>query len=65
MTLSRLSLLTAASLGAAALMSGCVAMTENHYGVERQAVARIGDFGEATLINASGQNIGRAVLTQG
>ena len=65
MTLPRLSLLLAASAGAAALMSGCVAMTENHYGAERQAVARVGDFGEATLINASGQNIGRAVLTQG
>lgn len=65
MTLPRLPLLIAASVGASALMSGCVAMTENHYGAERQAVARIGDFGEATLINASGQNIGRAVLTQG
>ena len=28
-------------------------------------MARIGDFGEATLINGSGERIGRATLTQG
>ena len=48
MTLPRLPLLIAASVSACALMSGCVAITENHYGAEGQAIARIGDFGEAT-----------------
>jgi len=64
MTLPRLPLTLATTVGAAALMSGCVAITENHYG-HRQSMAPVGDFGEATLINASGQTIGRAVLTQG
>lgn len=65
MTLSRLPLILATTAGLGALMSGCVAITENHYSREDKAIARIGDFGEATLINASGQTIGRAVLTQG
>lgn len=65
MTLPRLPLTLATTVGAAALMSGCVAITENHYGHDRQSMAPVGDFGEATLINASGQTIGRAVLTQG
>ena len=65
MTLNRLPLLLAATAGLGALMSGCVAITENHYGRDDQSVARIGDFGEATLINGSGERIGRATLTQG
>lgn len=65
MTLPRLPMILTTTVGAAALLSGCVAITENHYGHDTQSMARIGDFGEATLINASGQTIGRAVLTQG
>ena len=47
-----------AALGACAGMSGASGMT----GATRAAV---GDFGEATLVNAQGRNVGRAVLTQG
>ena len=65
MTLPRLPLILATTVGAAALMSGCVAITENHYGRDGQSMATVGDFGEATLIGASGQTLGRAVLTQG
>ncbi len=45
-------------------LGACVSVTSyEHSG--RPARAATGDFGEATLINASGANIGRAVLTQG
>lgn len=53
-------------LAALALPLGaCVSVTENHYQARTATRAAVGDFGEATLINASGQRIGRAVLTQG
>ena len=45
-------------------LGACVSVTSNDYSW-RPARAVVGDFGEATLINASGANIGRAVLTQG
>ncbi len=45
-------------------LGACVSVTSNDYSW-RPARAATGDFGEATLINASGANIGRAVLTQG
>ena len=46
------------------LLGGCVSVTAMDYsdGPDRAA---IGDFGEATLMNASGATVGRAVLTQG
>ena len=45
-------------------LGACVNVTAHDYSW-RPARAATGDFGEATLINASGANIGRAVLTQG
>ena len=45
-------------------LGACVSVTSNDYSW-RPARAATGDFGEATLITASGANIGRAVLTQG
>lgn len=46
-------------------LGACVSLTENHYTPEPAARAAMGDFGEATLRNAAGETIGRAVLTQG
>ncbi|RZJ01727.1 MAG: superoxide dismutase family protein [Brevundimonas sp.] len=62
MRLARLSALAALPLIAA--LGGCVSVTaiDNSDGPDRAA---IGDFGEATLMNASGARVGRAVLTQG
>ena len=45
-------------------LGACVSVTSNDYSW-RPARAVVGDFGEATLINASGANIGRAEQTQG
>jgi Cu-Zn family superoxide dismutase len=47
-----------AALGACAGMSGAS-------GTAGETRAAVGDFGEATLVNAQGRNVGRAVLTQG
>ncbi|MFN3931797.1 MAG: superoxide dismutase family protein [Brevundimonas sp.] len=56
--------LALAVLPLAAVLGACVSVTDNDYGSAPDRAA-VGDFGEATLINASGANIGRAVLTQG
>jgi Cu-Zn family superoxide dismutase len=48
----------------AAALAGCVSVTTNDYS-DRPVRAAPGDFGEATLVNAGGARIGRAVLTQG
>ena len=47
-----------------AVLAGCVSVTTNDYSV-RPERAVPGAFGEATLVNAGGARIGRAVLTQG
>lgn len=47
-----------------AALVGCVSVTANDYS-DAPRRAAVGDFGEATLINATGARIGRAVLTQG
>ena len=62
MRLTRLAAL--AVLPLAASLGACVSVTATEYssGPDR---ARVGDFGEATLINAQGRNVGRAILTQG
>lgn len=49
----------------AAPLGACVSVTSNDYGDHVMARAVPGDFGEATLMNASGARVGRAVLTQG
>lgn len=48
----------------AASLAACVSVTSNDYSW-RPSRAAMGDFGEATLVDASGQRVGRAVLTQG
>ncbi|MBA3048836.1 superoxide dismutase family protein, partial [Brevundimonas sp.] len=53
-----------ALLPLAAALAGCVSVTANDYS-DRPERAAPGDFGEATLVNAAGARIGRAVLTQG
>lgn len=53
--------LTAALLPLAA----CVSVTSNDYGSDLPERATPGDFGEATLVNASGARMGRAILRQG
>ena len=62
MRATRLSALAALPL--IAVLGGCVSVTgvEHSYHPSRAA---IGDFGEATLTNATGARVGRAVLTQG
>ncbi len=62
MRAARLSALAALPLIAA--LGGCVSVNgvEHSYHPSR---ATIGDFGEATLTNAAGARVGRAVLTQG
>jgi Cu-Zn family superoxide dismutase len=57
-------LIALALLPAAAALAGCVSVTAND-GSEAPPRAAMGDFGEATLVNASGARMGRAVLTQG
>lgn len=57
-------LIALALLPAAAALSGCVSVTSNEWSGTPPRAA-MGDFGEATLINASGARVGRAVLTQG
>ncbi|GLS00116.1 superoxide dismutase [Cu-Zn] [Brevundimonas denitrificans] len=53
-----------ALLPIAAALAGCVSVTaHDHSAAPRRAAT--GDFGEATLVNASGARAGRAVLTQG
>lgn len=46
-------------------LGACASLTENHAGPMPPERATMGDFGEATLKNAAGESIGRAVLTQG
>lgn len=53
-----------AALPLIAALGGCVSVTAIEYG-EESVRASIGDFGEATLMNASGARVGRAILTQG
>lgn len=57
-------LLALAVLPLAASLAACVSVTTNDYSW-RPSLAAVGDFGEATLIDAGGRNLGRAVLTQG
>ena len=55
---------TLAVLPLIALLGGCVSVSvvDHSDGPDR---ADMGDFGEATLVNASGARVGRAALTQG
>ncbi len=53
-----------ALLPLAASLAACVSVTTNDYSW-RPSRAATGDFGEATLIDSAGRNIGRAVFTQG
>ena len=55
---------TLALLPLAAALSGCISVTANDVSATPPRAAP-GAFGEASLINASGTRIGRAVLTQG
>jgi len=57
-------LVALALLPLAASLGACVSVTANDYS-DAPARAAVGDFGEATLINAVGANVGRAILTQG
>jgi superoxide dismutase, Cu-Zn family len=57
-------LIALALLPLAAALAGCISVTANDYS-EAPRRATLGDFGEATLVNASGARVGRAVLTQG
>lgn len=59
MPLARLSTLAVAPLALA--LTACASMPETPH----PGRAGVGDFGEATLVNAAGAGIGRAVLTQG
>ena len=54
-----------AALVAVLPLGACVSVTENDYGHPVMERATPGDFGEATLVNASGARVGRAILTQG
>jgi len=60
----RFRLFTLAVLPLIASLGACVSVTANDYS-DLPARAAVGDFGEATLMNASGANVGRAILTQG
>ena len=62
MRATRLALLAALPL--MATLGACVSVTENDWS-DRPERAAVGDFGEATLVNAAGANVGRAILTQG
>jgi superoxide dismutase, Cu-Zn family len=57
-------LTTLALLPLMAALAGCVSVTDNSYSGSTPR-APMGAFGEATLINAQGARIGRAMLTQG
>lgn len=57
-------LVTLALLPLAASLGACVSVTANDYAHAPERAA-VGDFGEATLVNAAGTNVGRAILTQG
>ena len=57
-------LLALALLPLAASLGACVSVTANDWS-DAPDRAAVGDFGEATLINAAGANVGRAILTQG
>ena len=46
-------------------LGACVSVTANDYSSGSGGRAAVGDFGEATLQNASGARIGSAKLTQG
>ncbi|MBA4804132.1 MAG: superoxide dismutase family protein [Brevundimonas sp.] len=50
-----------AAVSAAVSLGACATMPASH----AEPRASLGDFGEATLVNATGARIGRAVLTQG
>jgi len=54
-----------AALMLLAPLGACVSVTANDYGDHVMGRAAPGAFGEATLVNASGARVGRAVLTQG
>jgi Cu-Zn family superoxide dismutase len=56
--------ITLALLPLTAALAGCISVTANDYS-EPTLHAEIGDFGEATLVDAAGSRVGRAVLTQG
>lgn len=62
MRASRLAAL--AALPVLAALGACVSVTANDYS-DRPERAAVGDFGEATLMDADGRNVGRAILTQG
>lgn len=62
MRLARLAALAALPLMAA--QGACVSVTANDYSDAPERAA-VGDFGEATLVDAAGANVGRAILTQG
>lgn len=47
-----------------AALAGCISVTANDR-PEAPLRANPGDFGEATLVGASGARVGRAILTQG
>jgi len=47
-----------------AALAGCISVTANDWS-DAPLRADMGDFGEATLVGASGARVGRAVLTQG
>lgn len=53
-----------AVLPLAASLGACVSVTATDHSW-RPSRAALGDFGEATLINSAGANVGRAILTQG
>ena len=53
-----------AILPLAAALAGCISVTANDWS-DAPRRADMGDFGEATLVDASGARVGRAVLTQG
>ena len=53
-----------AVLPLAVSLGACVSVTANDWS-DRPERAAVGDFGEATLVNAAGENVGRAILTQG
>lgn len=57
-------LLALAALPLAVSLAACVSVTANDYSW-RPSRAAMGDFGEATLIDAEGRNVGRAMFTQG
>lgn len=57
-------LVALALLPFAASLTACVSITANDWS-GRPERAAMGDFGEATLVDAGGRNVGRAILIQG